>query len=77
MANSCSDLGKRVDGGQMPRITTWKLPLALWLLGLVAKIGLSVLVDDALGTWIGGALGFVGLLTFILWASQREARSGG
>jgi hypothetical protein len=58
----------------MPRVTTWKIPLALWLLGFAVKIGLSIMVDDTLGTWVGGVLGFLALVTLVMWASQRDTR---
>ena len=50
------------------------MPLTLWLLGLVAKIALSSLVDDALATWVGGLFGFLGVGTLEMWLSQRGAR---
>ncbi len=51
-----------------------KFPLALWVLGFAAKIGLSILVNDALGTWVGGVLGFLAIVTLVMWALQRDAR---
>ena len=58
----------------MPRVTTWKLPLALWLLGLVSKLALSM-VSDTLGTWVGGTFGFLSVVTLYLWSRGREARA--
>ena len=58
----------------MPRVTTFKIPLTLWLLAWAAKIGLSILVSDALGTWVGGALGFLAFVTLTMWALQRDTR---
>jgi hypothetical protein len=58
----------------MPRVTTWKIPLALWLLGFAAKVGLSIMVNDTLGTWVGGVLGFLALVTLVMWASHRDTR---
>ena len=60
----------------MPRVATWKIPVVLWLLGFAAKIGISILVSDALGTWVGGVLGFLALVTMIMWALQRDTRPG-
>lgn len=56
----------------MPRIATWKLPVALWLLGLLAKIVVSALVSDSAGTWVGGAFGFLAVVTLLLWLAQRD-----
>lgn len=60
----------------MPRVTTWKVPLALWLLGLVVKFALSILVSDTVGNWVGGTFGFLALVTLLLyaWNQSREAR---
>jgi hypothetical protein len=60
----------------MPRVTTWKVPLALWLFGFVAKVALSILVSDTVGSWVGGAFGFLGLVTLglLAWNQSREAR---
>lgn len=58
----------------MPRVTTWKVPLVLWLFGFVAKAGLSILVSDTVGSWVGGAFGFLALVTTVLWAVTRQSR---
>jgi len=58
-------------GRPMPRVTTWKVPAALWALGFVAKIGLSFLVSDTVGSWVGGVLGFLALGTAVLYAYSR------
>jgi riboflavin transporter FmnP len=59
----------------MPFVWTWKVPAAAFVLGLVAKTVLSNLVDDALGRWVGEVLGFLAVVTLVMWFSQREARS--
>ena len=59
----------------MPRVTTWKLPLALWLLALVSKLALSIMVSDTWGTWVGGTFGFLSVITLYLWSRGRQARA--
>jgi hypothetical protein len=49
----------------MPRVRTWKVPVALWLLGFLAKIVFSILVSDAVGTWVGGTFGFFAVVTLL------------
>jgi hypothetical protein len=56
----------------MPRVTTWKVSAALWVLGFLAKIVFSVLVSDTVGTWIGGIFGFFAVVTLLLWLAQRD-----
>jgi hypothetical protein len=58
--------GDRV--GAESREMSWKVPLALWIAGFVAKVVLSLAVSDAVGSWVGGALGFLALVTTVLWA---------
>jgi riboflavin transporter FmnP len=60
----------------MPRVTTWKVPLALWLFGFVVKIVLSILISETVGSWVGGTFGFLALVTSVLyaWNQSREAR---
>ena len=60
-------------GSPMPRVKTWKAPLALFLVGLfVAKPVLSLLIDDTAGNWAAGAFGFVGMVTLVLYLWDRE-----
>jgi hypothetical protein len=60
----------------MPRVTTWKVPLALWLLAGAVKIALSFLVSETVGSWAGGAIGFLALVSLVLLGRtrSREAR---
>ncbi len=59
----------------MPFVWTRRVPAALFVFGLIAKTVLSNLVDDALGRWVGGGLGFLAVVTLVTWFSQREVRS--
>ena len=61
----------------MPEVTTWKLPVGLWLAGFLLKILLSILINDTVGNWVGGTLGFLAVATFFLWTRHvgREQRS--
>jgi hypothetical protein len=69
-------MSERRRGGPVPRVTTWKVPLALWLFGFVVKVVLSILVNDTVGSWVGGAFGFLALVSLGLlgWNRSREAR---
>lgn len=60
----------------MPRVTTWKVPVGLWLFGLVVKIALSFLISDTVGSWVGGTFGFLAMVTAGLyaWHLSRENR---
>jgi riboflavin transporter FmnP len=51
----------------MPEVTTWKLPVGLWLAGFLLKILLSIFINDTVGNWVGGTLGFLAVVTFMLW----------
>ncbi len=59
----------------MPRVTTWKLPLGLWIVGFVLKIALSLLVSDSVGNWVGGVFGFLSVVTFALYAGSKRHAS--
>ena len=54
----------------MPFVWTRRVPAALFVLGLIAKTVLGNLVDDALGRWLGGVLGFLAVVTLVMWFSQ-------
>jgi hypothetical protein len=51
----------------MPEVTTWKLPVGLWLAGFLLKMLLSILINDTVGNWVGGTLGSLAAVTFFLW----------
>jgi hypothetical protein len=59
----------------MPRVTTWKVPAGLYALGIVAKVLLSILVSDGVGTWVGGALGFLAMVALVLYGVYRRTAS--
>jgi hypothetical protein len=50
--------------------------LALWLFGFVMKVVLSLLVNETVGSWVGGAFGFLALvfLGLLGWNGSRAAR---
>ncbi|RBY97496.1 hypothetical protein DQ237_00630 [Blastococcus sp. TF02-8] len=60
----------------MPRVTTWKVPVGLWLSGLVAKIVLSLAVSETVGSWVGGTLGLLALVSGLLLARERSRKYG-
>jgi hypothetical protein len=61
----------------MPRVTTWKVPLALFMAGFVLKVAFSILVSDTVGSWVGGTLGFLALVAAVLYAwNQSDAARG-
>ncbi|WP_147796729.1 hypothetical protein [Cellulomonas sp. Y8] len=51
------------------------VPTVLVLLGLAAKVLISVTVDETLGTWVGSALAFAGTVMFSVssWSAWRRA----
>jgi len=55
----------------MPRVTTWKVPVALWVCGFVTRVALSFLVSDTVGSWVGGIFGFLTVVTGGLYAFSR------
>ena len=63
----------------MPRVTTWKVPVGLWLCGLTAKIVLSLLVGETVGDRVGGTLGFLALVSAALlareWSRENPRRT--
>jgi hypothetical protein len=61
----------------MPRVTTWKVPLAFFLTGFVAKVALSILVSDTVGSWVGGTLGFFAFVTTWLYAWNQSCEVRG
>ncbi|RZU31727.1 hypothetical protein [Blastococcus saxobsidens] len=61
----------------MLRVRTWKVPVGLWLSGLAAKIVLSLLVDETLGNWVGGTLGFLALASALLLGREWSRESPG
>lgn len=67
---------ERRGDGPVLRVTSWKVPVGLWLFGLVVKIALSILISDTVGSWVGGAFGFLALVTggLYAWYLSRETR---
>jgi hypothetical protein len=47
---------------------------ALALAGFIVKVVVSVLVDDTVGTWAGGALGFASVVAggLLAWQARRD-----
>lgn len=54
------------------RRITWRLPVFLCVSGFVLKVALSLVVSDAAGDVVGGALGFASLVACLLLARQRH-----
>ena len=61
----------------MPKVTTWKIPVALWVAGFIAKVIFSIVINDTVGNWVGGTLGFLAFVTFGLysWHLSKEQKS--
>jgi hypothetical protein len=59
----------------MPRITTWKIPLALGLTGLILTVALGILVGRTIGTWVGWTFGFLAFVTAMLWVGGERPRA--
>jgi hypothetical protein len=63
--------------GPVPRVTTWKVPLALFLVGLlVVKPVFGWLGSDSAGDWVAGILGFLSFVTFVLYLKDRPPAAG-
>ena len=45
--------------------------MTLWVAGFVAKVVRSPSVSDAVGAWVGGAPGFLAMVTTVVWARDR------
>ena len=56
----------------MPRVTTWKVPLALWVTGFILNMLLSAVVSESVARWVAGPLGFLALVTFVMYGYHRE-----
>ena len=66
------DRGRK--GSALARRLTWKVPLALFLAGFILKVLLSIIVDDSVGRWVGGTLGFLAVTAAGLLAWQANRR---
>ena len=56
----------------MLRVTTWKVPLGLWITGFVLNMVLSAVVSQSVGRWVGGPLGILALVTFVMYGYHRQ-----
>ncbi len=78
MSTQASRSGEGQDGASdLPRtrgLTSWRVPLAFWVLGLACGIGFGVAGHEAAGEWIGGLLGFLTVVTLCLVARNRGRR---
>ena len=59
----------------MPRVTTWKVPVALWVLGMITKVALSFFVSDIVDSWVGDFSGFLAMVAGVLFAFSRARSS--